>query len=82
MSEKLVGVRCYWNVKNLYSRQGNLFYPPAFFTENLPSDFELDGELFTKRDDFQNCVSIVRKQGAAAKSSKKNDLDQIAEDWK
>ena len=61
MSEKLDGVRCYWDGKSLYSRNGNIFYPPAYFVKALPKNFALDGELWTKRDDFQNCVSIVRR---------------------
>jgi ATP-dependent DNA ligase len=28
MSEKMDGVRCFWNGKNMYSRNKNLFYPP------------------------------------------------------
>jgi DNA ligase-1 len=62
MSEKLDGVRCIWDGKNLYSRNGNLFYPPQYFKDALPKNFELDGELWTKRDDFQKCVSIVKRQ--------------------
>ena len=61
MSEKLDGVRCYWDGKSLYSRNGNIFYPPDYFVKALPKNFALDGELWTKRDDFQNCVSIVRR---------------------
>ena len=45
----------------MFTRQGNLFYPPDWFIKEMPKDLALDGELFTKRDDFQNCVSIVRK---------------------
>jgi DNA ligase-1 len=52
MSEKLDGVRCFWNGKNLYSRNGNVFYPPDWFKDLLPKDLALDGELWTKRDDF------------------------------
>ena len=52
MSEKLDGVRCLWDGKNLYSRNGNLFYPPQYFKDALPKDIELDGELWTKRNDF------------------------------
>jgi len=52
MSEKLDGVRCYWNGKQLCSRNGKAFYPPKYFIEALPKDFELDGELWTTRDDF------------------------------
>eukprot|EP00347_Sterkiella_histriomuscorum_P000298 403376420 len=63
MSEKLDGVRCYWDGKgNLYSRNGKVFYPPKYFVDELPQGFELDGELWTKRDDFQKCVSIVKRQ--------------------
>ena len=61
MSEKLDGVRCLWDGKTLYSRNGNKFYPPSYFKEALPKNFELDGELWTKRDDFQKCVSIVKR---------------------
>ena len=62
ISEKLDGVRCYWTGKKMYSRNGNEFYPPKWFTDGLPSDMALDGELFTKRADFQNTISIVKKQ--------------------
>ena len=49
MSEKLDGVRCFWDGKNLYSRNGNIFYPPDWFKDLLPKDLALDGELWTKR---------------------------------
>lgn len=62
MSEKLDGVRCFWNGENMYSRNGNLFYPPDWFKGLLPKDLALDGELWTKRNDFQKAVSIVKRQ--------------------
>lgn len=62
MSEKLDGVRCYWDGDGtMYSRQGNPFYAPDEFKAKLPNGLPLDGELWTVRDDFQNIVSIVRK---------------------
>jgi DNA ligase 1 len=61
MSEKLDGVRCYWNGKKMYSRNGNEFFPPKWFSDSLPKDIALDGELFTKRADFQRTISIVKK---------------------
>lgn len=61
MSEKMDGVRCFWNGSNMYSRNGNMFYPPKWFKEQLPN-FPLDGELWTKREDFQKIVSIVKRQ--------------------
>ena len=60
MSEKLDGVRCFWNGKNIYSRAGNKFEPPQWFLDELPDNLALDGELWTKRDDFQTAVGIVK----------------------
>lgn len=61
MSEKLDGVRAYWDGRRFWSRQGNEFLAPAFFVQGLP-DFPLDGELWLGRKKFQRCVSIVRRQ--------------------
>jgi DNA ligase-1 len=66
MSEKLDGVRAYWDGKQFLSRQGNLYHAPAWFTEGLPGA-PLDGELWIDRKKFQRTVSIVRRQD-------KNDL--------
>lgn len=52
MSEKLDGVRCFWNGRNMYTRNGNIFYPPDWFKALLPKTLALDGELWTTRDDF------------------------------
>mmetsp|Transcript_11880 Transcript_11880/g.11796 ORF Transcript_11880/g.11796 Transcript_11880/m.11796 type:complete len:300 (+) Transcript_11880:407-1306(+) len=62
MSEKMDGVRCFWDGKNMFSRAGNKFFPPSYFLKVLPKDFWLDGELWTDRNDFERCVSIVRRQ--------------------
>src|SRR5438552_10550272 len=61
MSEKLDGVRCYFDGKQFLSRQGNLFHAPEWFLEGLP-DTPLDGELWIDRKKFQRTVSIVRRQ--------------------
>lgn len=61
MSEKLDGVRAYWDGQQLISRGGHVFKAPTWFTQGFPP-FELDGELWTKRNDFENIVSIVRQQ--------------------
>ena len=52
MSEKLDGVRCYWNGKTMYTRNKNIFVPPDWFSAALPKDMALDGELWSKREDF------------------------------
>ncbi|MCF6244301.1 MAG: DNA ligase [Sulfurovum sp.] len=59
MSEKLDGIRAYWDGKRLVSREGKSIYAPAWFTKGYPA-FALDGELWTKRGDFENISSIVR----------------------
>lgn len=61
MSEKLDGVRAYWDGKRFLSRQGNEFHAPDWFIDGLP-DTPLDGELWMDRKSFQRTVSIVRRQ--------------------
>jgi DNA ligase-1 len=61
MSEKLDGVRAYWDGAKFISRKGNIFYAPAWFTAGLPK-CHLDGELFLGRKRFNECSGIVRKQ--------------------
>jgi DNA ligase-1 len=60
MSEKLDGVRAYWDGSRFISRLGNPFVAPAWFLEGLP-DFPLDGELFAGRGRFQHAVSVARR---------------------
>ena len=66
MSEKLDGVRAYWDGQQFLSRQGNLYHAPDWFIEGLPSE-PLDGELWIARKAFQRTVGVVRRQD-------KNDL--------
>jgi DNA ligase-1 len=61
ISEKLDGVRAYWDGKQFLSRQGNLYHAPDWFIEGLP-DVPLDGELWLGRKKFQRAVSIARRQ--------------------
>lgn len=61
MSEKLDGVRGYWNGRQLLSKNGNLLHPPDAFIRELPP-FALEGELWGGRDSFQPTLSIVKQQ--------------------
>jgi len=61
ISEKLDGVRAYWDGKQFVSRLGNRFRAPAWFVEGLPA-FPLDGELWGGRKKFQRTVGIVKRQ--------------------
>lgn len=58
MSEKLDGVRAYWDGKKLLSRSGKEFAVPSWFTKDFPS-FAIDGELWSKRGDFERISSIT-----------------------
>jgi DNA ligase-1 len=64
MSEKLDGVRAYWDGRQFLSRQGNTFHAPEWFTAGLPG-VPLDGELWVARKAFQRTVGIVRRQDKA-----------------
>ncbi|MCF7972146.1 MAG: DNA ligase [Methylococcaceae bacterium] len=61
ISEKLDGVRARWDGQQLISRGGTLLNAPEWFTQNFPKTI-LDGELWIARGEYQQTVSIVRKQ--------------------
>lgn len=58
VSEKLDGIRCYWDGQRLQTRGGGPIHAPAWFVQGLPSQ-PLDGELWIKRGGFQLLTSIV-----------------------
>ena len=51
ISEKLDGIRGVWTGERLITRKGAPIHAPHWFTRDFPP-FELDGELWRKRDDF------------------------------
>lgn len=59
MSEKLDGIRGFWNGKQLISRQGYPFNPPDYFIQHFPP-FAIDGELFSERGEFEEISTTVR----------------------
>ena len=59
MSEKLDGIRAYWDGKHLYTKNGKIIHAPKWFLVQYPP-FAIDGELWTKRGDFEHIASIVR----------------------
>ncbi len=61
ISEKLDGVRAYWDGERFISRLGNEFFAPKWFTANFPK-VPLDGELWGGRKLFQRTVGIVKRQ--------------------
>ncbi len=63
MSEKLDGIRGYWDGDAFYTKGGKRLSPPLEFTQGFPP-FGLDGELWTKRQDFENIQSQVLAVGS------------------
>lgn len=61
MSEKLDGIRGYWDGHRLLSRNGNPLHPPPEFTRNFP-DFPVEGEIWGGRGTFEQTVSVVRRK--------------------
>jgi DNA ligase-1 len=61
MSEKLDGVRAYWDGQQLLSRRNNILHAPEWFTAGLPRH-ALDGELWIGRKQFDRVSGIVRRQ--------------------
>ena len=57
-SEKLDGVRAYWDGRNLRSRNGKILAAPEGWSTHFPP-FALDGELYTARGEFEKIQSIV-----------------------
>lgn len=66
MSEKLDGIRAYWDGKHLLTRGGKIIHAPKWFLKDYPP-FAIDGELWTKRKDFENISSIVRDKTPSKK---------------
>jgi DNA ligase-1 len=60
VSEKYDGIRAIWTGEALMTRQGNPIHAPEWFTDKLPTVW-LDGELWSKRNDFEFVMSTVRK---------------------
>lgn len=59
MSEKLDGVRGFWDGTQLLSRQGLPLSPPDYFVQGFPP-FAIDGELFSERGKFEEISATVR----------------------
>lgn len=59
VSEKLDGMRGYWDGKKLISKQGYLIPTPDWFILNWPKT-AMDGELWIKRNSFQTLMSCIK----------------------
>lgn len=61
VSEKLDGVRAYWDGQRLVTRHGQPIAAPAWFVARLPAQ-ALDGELWMARGRFEATSAAVRRQ--------------------
>lgn len=61
VSEKMDGVRGYWDGARLWTRGAEPIAAPAWFTAGWPP-VPLDGELWAGRGQFAHAVSTVRQQ--------------------
>lgn len=66
MSEKLDGIRAYWNGFKLLSRKGNELSVPQHFTEGLPAT-PLDGELWMGRGLFEKLKALLNSKDKRSK---------------
>lgn len=61
VSEKMDGVRGYWDGEQLLTRGGETINAPPWFTAGWPAT-PLDGELWAGRGQFAHAVSTIRQQ--------------------
>ena len=61
VSEKLDGVRAFWDGESLYTRKGNKINAPQWFIQNFPK-IKLDGELWIARGQFNKISSLIRRK--------------------
>ena len=59
VSEKLDGMRGFWDGKKLLSRGGNIIATPLWFTRDWPTT-PMDGELYLGLNSFQSLMSCVK----------------------
>lgn len=70
VSEKLDGIRAFWNGESLVTRSGNKIHAPTWFTEHFPKQ-KLDGELWLGRGQFEQTLSIVSRETPDEKAWRK-----------
>src|SRR4051812_5847025 len=59
LSEKMDGVRAYWNGEKLISRHGTDIPCPDWFIEGFSSNIHLDGELWLGRGQYEDTTRLL-----------------------
>lgn len=76
ISEKLDGVRAWWNGYDFISRDENVFAVPDWFKAGMPKGVQFDGELFDGRDGHNRVQSQLKGGGAWTLTYRIFDLPQ------
>lgn len=63
LSEKYDGIRGFWDGRQLLSRNGKVFNPPAWFIKDWPSA-AFEGELWAGRGQFEQAASVIQRKQA------------------
>jgi DNA ligase-1 len=63
LSEKLDGIRAYWDGTAMYSKQGKSYDIPSYFIEGFPK-FPLDGELWIDRGQLEQLLAVIKSKNA------------------
>src|SRR5690349_7552437 len=61
MSEKMDGVRAYWDGEYLLSRHCKSLNNPKYFVETFPN-VAMDGELWMGRDTWEQIISVLNSK--------------------
>ena len=59
ISEKMDGIRAYWNGEKLISKHSKEISCPNWFIEELPKGMKLDGELWMGRGNLRILMAIL-----------------------
>src|SRR5271167_4677561 len=59
ISEKMDGIRAFWNGDKLISRRANSIACPSWFVDGLPKGTKLDGELWMGRKNFEKTLLAI-----------------------
>ncbi len=65
ISEKLDGIRGYWNGEQLLTKSGRALNPPKWFTKHWPKT-TIDGELWMGRNTFEQVMSCTMRKISGA----------------
>eukprot|EP00002_Diphylleia_rotans_P025574 TRINITY_DN5059_c0_g1_i5.p1 TRINITY_DN5059_c0_g1~~TRINITY_DN5059_c0_g1_i5.p1 ORF type:complete len:337 (+),score=57.42 TRINITY_DN5059_c0_g1_i5:47-1057(+) len=69
-SEKLEGLRAWWDGQRFVSRKGTVIVPPKWFCDDLPKNVILDGEIWSGKGSVYSCLLAFKYANmAAAKQS-------------